>query len=97
MQRTTSRRNHTPQVKSGNFNYDYTKLIGRIVEKCGNQAAFAKRMNLSERSVSLKLNNKVSFKQPEIQTALDVLDLKSRDIQTYFFTQKVQELEHFKG
>ena len=50
--------------------YDYSKLNGRIVEKCGTRANFAEMMGLSERTISLKLNNKISFKQPEIQKAL---------------------------
>ena len=37
--------------------YDYSKLNGRIVEKCGTQANFAEMMGLSERTISLKLNN----------------------------------------
>ena len=70
--------------------YDYSKLNGRIVEVCGTQAAFAERMNLSERSVSLKLNNKVPWKQPEMQKAAHVLGFPEVEIQTYFFTMKVQ-------
>lgn len=70
--------------------YDYSKLNGRIVEVCGTQAAFAERMNLSERSVSLKLNNKVPWKQPEMQKAARVLGFPEVEIQSYFFTMKVQ-------
>ena len=70
--------------------YDYAKLNGKIVEKCGTQAVFAERMGLSERTMALKLNNKVAFKQPEIQKALPILGLTESDIQAYFFTLKVQ-------
>lgn len=69
--------------------YEYSKLNGRIVEICGTRAEFAKRMGLSERTVSLKLNNKVPWKQPEIMKAIQVLGLDEADIQEYFFTLKV--------
>ena len=72
--------------------YDYSKLNGRIVEKCGTRANFAEMMGLSERTISLKLNNKISFKQPEIQKALKILDLKINEIQAYFFTLKVDKI-----
>ena len=70
--------------------YDYSKLNRRIVEKCGTQAVFADRMGLSERTVSLKLNNKVAWKQPEMQKAAVILEFPETEIQTYFFTMKVQ-------
>lgn len=72
--------------------FDYSKLNGRIVEKCGNQGNFAKQMELSERSISLKLNNKISWKQLEIQKAIDVLGLTTNQIKDYFFTPKVQNI-----
>ena len=49
--------------------YNYSKLLGRIVEKVGTQSKFAEKMELSERTVSLKLNGKVGWKQDEIAKA----------------------------
>ncbi|MFV0519946.1 MAG: DUF739 family protein [Lachnospirales bacterium] len=70
--------------------YNYSKLQGRIVEICGNQGNFADLMGLSKRSLSLKLNNKVVFKQDEISTACEVLKLTTEEISLYFFNRKVQ-------
>ena len=70
--------------------YDYSKLLGRIKEMCGGQLEFAKRMGLSERTVSLKLNNKIPWKQPEMEKAAHVLQFPLSEIQVYFFTLKVQ-------
>lgn len=71
--------------------YDYSKLNGRIAEKCGSQGAFAKKIGLSERTVSQKLNNKIAWKQSEIQRAISVLDLAIEEIPLYFFAVKVQQ------
>ena len=65
--------------------YNYRKLLGRIVEKCGTQAAFAEKMELSERSVSLKLNGLRPWKQEEIARACTVLDIRETEIPAYFF------------
>lgn len=70
--------------------YDYAKLNGRITEKCGSQSIFAKQMNLSERTISQKLNNKIAWKQSEIQKAIVILGLKVEEIPLYFFTIRVQ-------
>lgn len=70
--------------------YNYSKLLGRIVEICGTQAMFAEKIGLSERSVSLKLNNKIPWKQTEISRACEILDIPVTEIQSYFFTLVVQ-------
>lgn len=70
--------------------YDYSKLLGRIIEKFDSQSKFSGAMGLSERSLSLKLNGKVGFKQAEIAKACSLLDLPGTDIPEYFFTLKVQ-------
>ena len=70
--------------------YDYSKLIGRIIEKCGTQGNFAQLMGLTERTVSLKLNNKVPWTQPDIDKASTILDIAVEDLHSYFFAKNVQ-------
>lgn len=65
--------------------YNYSKLQGRIVEKFGNNCNFAIKMGLSERTISLKLNNKVDFRQKEITKACQLLNIPISKIQDYFF------------
>ena len=74
--------------------FNYQKLLGRITEKMGSQAEFARRMELSERTISLKLNGKVPFKQNEIVKASNLLEIDNSDIAAYFFTVYVLSLIH---
>ena len=69
--------------------FNYRKLKGRIVEICGTQGEFASRMGKSERTISLKLQGKIPWKQHEILKALEVLQLNESDIQAYFFDVEV--------
>lgn len=70
--------------------YDYNKLIGNIAEKFRTRGRFAVAMGMSERTLSLKINNKIDFKQDEIIKACEVLEIKRSDIPIYFFTQDVR-------
>ncbi|MBU5611292.1 MULTISPECIES: DUF739 family protein [Aerococcus] len=72
--------------------FNYSKLSGKIVEIFGTQAKFAKAMKMSERSISLKLNNRVSWKDSEIIRACKLLRIPSKDIPVYFFKSKVQNI-----
>lgn len=71
------------------MSFDYSKLLGRIVEKYGTQYNFAVALGVSERTLSLKLNHKVRWKDSDIIKALGLLDLKIEDIPDYFFEEKV--------
>ncbi|KRM54781.1 DUF739 family protein [Lacticaseibacillus sharpeae] len=73
--------------------FDYSNLNGQVVAKYGTQLRFAEAMELSERSLSLKLNNKVQWKQAEIAKAAKLLGIKTADIPKYFFKLKVQRIE----
>lgn len=69
--------------------YDYAKLNGRIIEKCGTRKAFAEKMGFSEATISKKLQNKIPFRQAEISKSIEILELSMDDILEYFFTQKL--------
>lgn len=73
--------------------FNYSKLKGKIVEVFGTQTAFAQEMGWSERTLSLKLNNKRFWKQPEIAKARELLLIGEEEIPVYFFTPKVQHVE----
>ena len=77
------------------FNYD--KLSGRIVEMFGTRCKFAAGMNWSERTLSLKMNGKRPWTQPDIFKAIKLLKLKESDIPIYFFNEKVQKVERNNG
>lgn len=70
--------------------FDYSKLRGKIIEKFGSQMSFAKAMDISERTLSLKMSGKRTWKQPEICLAINLLGLSNEDILDYFFALKVQ-------
>ena len=70
--------------------FDYKKLKGRIVEVFGNRQEFAKAMKWSERTLSLKINGKRSWKQEDMLKAIELLGLEISDVQEYFFKTKVQ-------
>lgn len=74
----------------GRLKFDYSKLLGRIVEKYGTQSKFAAAMNLSERTLSLKLNSERYFKQTEIEKAAELLDIDCEEYFIYFFTKDAQ-------
>lgn len=70
--------------------YRYDDLIGKIISKFGSRKAFAKALNISAESLSMKLNGKRFFDQREISRACELLDIQEADINKYFFTLKVQ-------
>lgn len=65
--------------------FDYSKLDGKISEKFGTRGAFAKAMGFSERTLSLKMSGQVPWKQPDMARACEILDIRKKDIPSYFF------------
>ena len=70
--------------------FDYAKLRGRIVEKCGTQAAFAKKVGLSTVAVTKKLRGQVAFRNDEILKMAEVLDISLDDLRDFFFAVAVR-------
>jgi len=66
--------------------YEYRKLIGRIVEKYGTRKEFAKVLGISENSMSLKLNGKTGFSREDMVRWGELLDIDVNDFGVYFFT-----------
>ena len=70
--------------------FNYSKLLGRIVEYYGKQCVFAAAIGMSERSLSLKLNNIRRWNQIEIFRACELLQIPHNEISVYFFTVETQ-------
>lgn len=77
-------------IKPHKIIYDYSALLGLIVEKYHTRKAFALALGISERSLSLKLNNEIRFTQSEIEKSVEVLQFPPEQIHYYFFTHIVQ-------
>ena len=68
--------------------FDYSKLRGRITEKCGTIGIFSKRIGISQLTAGKKLNGKSDWSQDEIVKACNVLDIRICEVPDYFFTPK---------
>lgn len=71
------------------YTFDYQKLKGRIVEKKEKQENLANEIGITKTTLSYKLNNKIAFKQSEIITLVNILEIPQNDIWEYFFKLKV--------
>ena len=66
--------------------FDYAKLRGRIIEKCGAQMVFADRLGVTQGTLTSKLQGHTFFTQPEIFRSMDILDIDPSEVTLYFFT-----------
>jgi len=69
---------------------EFRKLKGRIVEICGSQLEFSKRVGLSENIISQKLNGQCGITQDNVYDWCNVLEIDQNDIGAYFFPKKLQ-------
>lgn len=71
------------------YEYDTSKLRGRIIEKFGTVDAFSQAASLTRASISDYLNGKKFLSQKDMNEWIDLLEINRSDIFDYFFTQKV--------
>ena len=71
--------------------FDYAKLKGRIIEKCGSQKAFADKLGITEATMTSKLAGSTYFSQNEIIRSMDILDIEPGSVTAYFFTPRVEK------
>ena len=72
--------------------FDFSKLRGRIIERFGSCAAFARAVGLPESSISARLNNRVKIASEEIMhwSQPELLDIPLQEVHAYFLTPKVR-------
>ena len=72
--------------------FDYSKLIGRIIEKFGTRRAFAEALGISENAMSQKLTGKMAITTDDIKKWClpEFLDIPCDEIGVYFFAKQVQ-------
>lgn len=68
--------------------YDYRKLHGRIIEKCGKLGAFANLLGISSQTLKNRMYGNCGWKMEDIEKSLDILDLERSEIGLYFFTPR---------
>ena len=70
--------------------YNYSKLKGKIIERCGSMHSFAINvLNITPNQFSRILNNQSSFRQEQIRKCIDFLKIQDEEIGSYFFTREV--------
>lgn len=71
------------------FNYD--KLKDRMQQLRYNQVSLSKATNIERVTLNQKINNRIMFKQDEILSIANALDIGSDEIGVYFFTLVVKK------
>lgn len=68
--------------------FNYSRLLGRIIEKCGSRVAFAEKAKISTTALVRKMSGKVAFRNDEIVRMSEVLEIPIEEAHLYFFCQE---------
>lgn len=71
------------------YEYDLSKLCGRIVEKFGTRTAFANKLGISLQQLSPKLTGETGITRRDVVEWSEALEIPADEIGVYFFTLKV--------
>ena len=73
--------------------FNYSKLKGRITERCETQRNFARKLGRTEAYVSGLLSGKAYFSQKDIDKSCELLEIPQNSIGEFFFTKEVHKSE----
>lgn len=68
--------------------YNHSKLRGKIREKFGSEIEFAKKIGISQATLSAKLNNKVDLSRTEIINMQSALGISQNEFYSIFFLKE---------
>lgn len=71
--------------------FDYSKLRGKIKEKCGTLEVFADAIGISPTSLNKRLKNEIPFSQNEIYKASQLFGTDPEENDQIFFTEEIQK------
>jgi len=66
--------------------YNYGKLLGKFRELGLTQADVAARIGITEGTLNRKLASEAQFRQGEMQTIMELIDVPFGSVGEYFFT-----------
>ena len=69
--------------------YETNKLKARIIEKYGDQKHFAEAIGMQESTLSRLLSDGKEWKGSMMMKAIDLLEIPSTQVDSYFFEPKV--------
>ena len=69
----------------------FKKLVGRMAELDYTQEKLALELNLSQTTLSRKLNGLSQFTYDEMVKLIEVLDIKDEQISEYFFSDIIRK------
>jgi hypothetical protein len=70
--------------------YDYSRLLGRVIEKYGSRADFAVALGVTPQTVCNKFTGRTPFTQFDITRWADTLGIQPNEYYDYFFKPTVQ-------